>query len=260
MMNVVPTPATKAEQVLASMGITDPPALHLEEIAKSQNIRVGKRELPDDPNLSGLLLFRGEKRAILINTFIHNTGRINFTFAHELGHHFLQHSPTYFSDGQQGFRCTPEDVQSSGHSKEAEANRFASALLMPEEQFYLSMVGSVLDYTLINNLARQFYVSKHACCNRLLEFTKDPCIVIRSQGYLITEIRASAAARRKLPPLKQIPLGTVAYETITAKRNQNAFEASDSAKWFLRPNPSIQLYEWTRGDWEHSVAMTILRW
>lgn len=87
-MNSAPTPAAKAEQVLASMGITDPPALHLEEIAKSQNIRVGKKELPDDPNLSGLLLFRGEKRAILINTFIHNTGRINFTFAHELGHHF----------------------------------------------------------------------------------------------------------------------------------------------------------------------------
>ena len=108
-MNSAPTPAAKAEQVLASMGITDPPALHLEEIAKSQNIRVGKKELPDDPNLSGLLLFRGEKRAILINTFIHNTGRINFTFAHELGHHFLQHSPTYFSDGRQGFRCTPED-------------------------------------------------------------------------------------------------------------------------------------------------------
>ena len=259
-MNSAPTPAAKAEQVLASMGITDPPALHLEEIAKSQNIRVGKKELPDDPNLSGLLLFRGEKRAILINTFIHNTGRINFTFAHELGHHFLQHSPTYFSDGRQGFRCTPEDMQTGIHSKEAEANRFASALLMPEDQFYFSMVGAVLDYTLINNLARQFYVSKHACCNRLLEFTKDPCIVIRSQGYLITERKTSAAARRKLPALKQSPPGTVAYEAITAKRNQNAFEVSDSAKWFLKPNPSIQLYEWTRGDWEHGVAMTILRW
>lgn len=259
-MNSAPTPAAKAEQVLASMGITDPPALHLDEIANAQNIRVGKRELPDDPNLSGLLLFRGKKRAILINTFIHNTGRINFTFAHELGHHFLQHSPTYFSDGQQGFHCTPEDMQTGIHSKEAEANRFASALLMPEDQFYFSMVGAVLDYTLINNLARQFYVSKHACCNRLLEFTKDPCIVIRSQGYLITEIKTSAAARRKLPALKQIPPGTVAYEAITAKRNQKAFEVSDSAKWFLRPNPSIQLYEWTRGDWGHGVAMTILRW
>ena len=259
-MNSAPTPAAKAEQVLASMGITDPPALHLDEIANAQNIRVGKRELPDDPNLSGLLLFRCKKRAILINTFIHNTGRINFTFAHELGHHFLQHSPTYFSDGQQGFRCTPEDMQTGIHSKEAEANRFASALLMPEDQFYFSMVGAVLDYTLINNLARQFYVSKHACCTRLLEFTKDPCIVIRSQGYLITEIKTSAAARRKLPALKQIPPGTVAYESITAKRNQNAFEVSDSAKWFLKPNHSIQLYEWTRGDWEHGVAMTILRW
>lgn len=105
---------------------------------------MGKKELPKDPNLSGLLLFRGEKRAILINTFIRNTGRINFTFAHELEHHFLQHSPTYFSDGQQGFRCTPEDMQTDVHSKEAEANRFASALLMPEEQFYFRGSGGAV--------------------------------------------------------------------------------------------------------------------
>lgn len=253
-------PAVTARQVLDRMGISDPPATHLEEIAREEHIRVGKRSLPDDPNLSGLLLFRGDKRAILINTFIGNSGRINFTLAHELGHYFLRHSPTYLPDGNQGFRCSPDDVQNGFRPKEAEANHFASELLMPAEQFYLSMVGSVLDYTLISNLARQFFVSKHACCNRILEFLKDPYIVIRSKSYEITEIRASAAARRKYLAMKHIPTETAAYAAITAKESQSGFAETNPAKWLLNPNPSIHLYEWTKGDWPHGVAMTILRW
>lgn len=259
-MDAVYSPAVTARQVLNKMGITDPPATHLDEIAQAEHIRVGKPILPDDPNLSGLLLFRSDKRAILINTFIGNSGRINFTFAHELGHYFLRHPPTYLSDGNQGFRCSPDDVQNGFRPKEAEANHFASELLMPEEQFYLSMVGSVLDYTLISNLARQFFVSKHACCNRILEFIKDPYIVIRSKGYEITEIRAAAAAQRKYQSLKLIPIDTAAYEAITMRKSQAAFEETNPSKWLLNPNPLIKLYAWTKGDWPHGVAMTILRW
>lgn len=253
-------PAAKAKQVLESMGITNPPAMHLDEIAQMQHIRVGKQNLPDDPKLSGLLLFCGEKRAILINTHISNSGRINFTFAHELGHHFLQHTPTYYLDGQRGFRCTVEDVQNGGRPKEAEANRFASVFLLPEDQFRLAMVGSALDYTLIATLARQFRVSKHACCNRLLEFTREPYIVIRSRGYAITEIRTSAAARRKLPKLESIPQGTFAYEAITENKNQDAFDEIDAAKWLSGSNLPLHLYEWTRGSWPDNISMTILRW
>jgi len=259
-MSAACDPAAKSIQVLESMGIADSPATHLDEIAKSQNIRVGKQSLPDDPDLSGLLLFREEKRAILINTYIQNAGRINFTFAHELGHHFLQHTPTYYLDGRQGFRCTQEDVQNGVRPKEAEANCFASSLLMPEDQFRLAMAGSALDYTLIANLARQFRVSKHACCNRLLEFTREPYIVIRSKGYEITEIRASAAARRKLPFLKSIPAGTHAHEAITENKNQNAFDESDAAKWLPSTSLSLHLYECTHGSWPDNVSMTILRW
>lgn len=253
-------PTAKAKQVLESMSISDPPALYLDDIAKAQGVRVGKQNLPDDPELSGLLLFRGEKRAILINTYIQNAGRINFTFAHELGHYFLQHVPSYHSVGQQGFRCLQDDVQNGIHPKEVEANCFASALLMPEDQFHLAMAGSVLDYTLIASLARQFRVSKHACCNRLLELTREPYIVIRSSGYEITELRASAAARSKLSFLKSIPAGTHAHQAITEKKNQDAFDESDATQWLPGLNLPFHIYECTRGSWADNISMTILRW
>ena len=93
-MNPKVSPAARAIMVLASMGITDPPAYRLDEIAKAQKIRVSKASLPNDRSFSGALLFRGDKRGILLNTVISNEGRINFTFAHELGHHFWNTSPT----------------------------------------------------------------------------------------------------------------------------------------------------------------------
>lgn len=259
-MNPKVSPAAKAIMVLASMGITDPPAYHLDEIAKAQKIRVSKTSLPNDRNFSGALLFRGDKRGILLNTVISNKGRINFTFAHELGHHFLEHKPDYQQSGQFGFHCSPKDMEESHRPQEREANLFAVELLMPTEQFRPMMSGAPLDYTLINSLARSFVVSKHACGSRILEFTRDACIIIHTRGFEITSKAASSAARGRLLPMQQIPAGTAAYKAIQEKRNQLDFSIADPMKWLLRSNPGIQLYECTRGSWVDGVATTILKW
>lgn len=253
-------PSAEANRVLSINGISSCPAEHLEQIAASENIKALFRSINDEPEFGGQLIYSGKKAGILVNTCIPNSGKHNFTFAHELGHYFLKHTPSYEMDGLRGFRCTAKDMESNRNTQEYEANRFASALLMPEDQFYICTVGSILDYTLIGNLARQFRVSKHACCTRLLEFTKESYIVIWSQGYSITEIRTSSLARRKILPFKSIPKGTVAYKTIAQRQNQNGFVECDPSKWFGYSNPSIRLFEWTRGSWENGVAMTIIRW
>lgn len=252
-------PTVEASRVLAINGITSCPAEHLETISLAEHIKVLFRSIDDEPDFGGQLVYKGKKTGILVNTCIPNEGKHNFTFAHELGHYFLHHSPAYTMDGQSGFRCTATDMNTSRNPQETEANRFASVLLMPEDQFAFAMVGAVLDYTLIGNLARQFRVSKHACCNRLLEFTRESYIVVRSKEYEITEIRMSLAARQKALAFQHIPTDTATYSAITAKKNQSAFTECDPAKWLVNPNPSIHLYEWTRGDWSHGVAMTILK-
>lgn len=208
----------EANRVLSINGISSCPAEHLRQIAASENIKVLFSSVDDEPDFGGQLIYSGKKAGILVNTCIPNAGKHNFTLSHELGHYFLKHTPSYEMDGLRGFRCTAKDMESDRNTQEYEANRFASALLMPEDQFYISMVGSMLDYTLIGNLARQFRVSKHACCNRLLEFAKEPYIVVWSQGYSITEIRTSSAARRKFLPFKSIPKNTAAYEAITQRK------------------------------------------
>lgn len=256
---MIDKPSAEANRVLSVHSIIGYPAEHLQSIADAEHIKVLFRSIKDEPDFGGQLVYKGNKAGILVNTCIPNSGKHNFTFAHELGHYFLRHTPAYTMDDQRGFRCTAKDMETSRNPHETEANRFAAALLMPEERFRFAMMGAVLDYALINNLARQFRVSKHACCNRLLEFTKEPYIVVRSKGFEVTEIRTSLAARGKMPALKQIPQDTAAYTAITMKKNQGGFTKCVPSHWAINLPASIPLYEWTHGAWEHGIAMTILR-
>lgn len=253
-------PEVKAQWVLETMRIVDTPAFCLDEIASSQKIKVGRYSLPNDMGFSGALLFRGNKRAILLNMAIPNAGRHNFTFAHELGHHFLQHIPDFQQDGEIGFRCSPNDMHNSYRPQEIAANRFAAELLMPANRFRPMMIGAPLDYTLINHLARYFAVSKYACGSRILKFTNAACVIIHTSGLCIAGIEESLAAKGRLLSLAQIPVGTAAYQAILKKKSQIEFSEADPALWFASTNCKIRLYECTRGNWKNNVATTILKW
>lgn len=254
------SPSAKAQRVLEPYNILDIPADHMQEIADSENIKVLFRPIPDEPKFGGQLVYKGKSAGILINTCIPSTGKHNFTLAHEFGHYFLKHEPTYIMDGQRGFRCTTEDIDGGHSQKEGQANQFAAEFLMPEQRLRLMMAGSVLDYTLIASLARQFRVSKYACSNRLLEFSREPYVIVHSRGHAITNQRFSPAARKHICYLTRIPTGTAAHEAITMKKNQTDFTECDPFLWLAKANSSIRLYECTHGSFTAGVAMTILKW
>lgn len=255
------TPTAKAKWVLETMGIKDVPAPYFDDIARQEKIKVKRRSLPSEKDFSGMLIYRGEKKGILINTYIENIGRQNFTFAHELGHYFLRHKPPYTLDGESSFKCSNQDMEvvEGSSSIEAEANQFAVELLMPELLFKPLLAGTVFDFTLMSSLANQFYVSKHACGNRILDFIKEPYILICSKGTSVTAIKCSNTAKRFGKAVKNIPAGSHAYRAIQYQQNQKQFYLSPGSVWFDHLYSSIIVYECTRGNYEHDVAMTILK-
>ena len=190
------TPSSKAKWVLETMGIKVF-RLHILTILRQEKIKVKRRSLPSEKDLSGMLIYRGEMKGILINTYIENIGRQNFTFAHELGHYFLKHKPPYVLDGESSFRCSNQDMEvvEDYSSIEVEANQFAVELLMPELLVKPLLAGTVFDFTLMSSLANQFYVSKHACGNRILDFMKEPYILICSKGTSVTQLNAQMRPR-----------------------------------------------------------------
>lgn len=94
---------------------------------------------------------------IMVNKSIENSGRKNFTIAHELGHYFLSHSLT-----QGRVYCLDNQIVEEGVFNdpiEQEANHFATCFLMPEEKIksaFLSMLfhsrkAKIKDFLLVKN-------------------------------------------------------------------------------------------------------------
>lgn len=115
-----------------------------------------------------------------------NIGRMNFTIAHKLGHHFLSHM-------LDGFCCIYRILETNTHknfSQEVEANYFAACLLMPYELvlpifnrvvsiyglkkdtalFVKSTRQSIVIETAIITLSDELKVSKEAVAYRLKSF------------------------------------------------------------------------------------------
>lgn len=254
----MPDPIAKAKQVLADKKVGDIPALSLGAIAESEGVKYRKRDYPD--TWDGMLVFNGTQRGILVNTRSDNPARHNFTFAHELGHYFMNHPPSFSKNGQMGIKCNVSETSMEQKGREAEANRFAVEILMPQDRFKLLMLGAEIDFALIAGLAIEFMVSKQACSYRLVELTQKPCIVIFSKHGKITSYKASRAAKGFWGGHASLPGETVAWEMITNKKQQSHFEECNARKWLLRTIPEQKIYECTRGSYADGIAMTILKW
>ena len=115
---------TVVAEVLAKHVLKGAPAKQMQAIMTAENIKFREIENADE-DFVGAILKAKNSTYIVIDKNIDNEGRKNFTTAHELGHHFLNH----------GLRsCSKSDIPEEGEVKdetEQEANYFASNFLMP---------------------------------------------------------------------------------------------------------------------------------
>jgi len=127
---------------------------------------------------------------ILYNSSISSSGRINFTLGHELGHYLLHRQlsgdPIY---------CAKSDMwawDSAYGQMEAQANEFASFLLMPLDDFREQLKGftrpSIHDF---DRLRLRYDVSLTAVILKWLEFTTSRAMVVVSRDGFIDWSRSS---------------------------------------------------------------------
>jgi Zn-dependent peptidase ImmA (M78 family) len=114
------------------------PAKMLPKILAAENVKL--REIDGNENFLGAFLKQPNGSLyILINQNLNNTGRKNFTLAHELGHFVLQH---YLHTAS--FFCAESDIKEEGNvnsEQEKEANYFASYFLLPKEKIKKEFVN-----------------------------------------------------------------------------------------------------------------------
>lgn len=155
------SPAAKAKEVLQRYNITAAP-VDVEEICRQEKIAVlhidmGFIEKKAKKEISGAIQKHPERGCTILVNEADIKPRARFTIAHELGHYYLHMND---SDDKiiTSFRMDRSPI-------EAQANKFAAELLMPEDlvrEAHSSMVIPICD-----SLAGFFCVSKQAMRLRL---------------------------------------------------------------------------------------------
>ena len=126
---------------------------------------------------------RNGEWGIIYNSSITSKGRINFTLGHELGHYLLHRHLA-----PEGFRCSSRDMldwKSEHDQIEAQANTFASFLLMPLDDFREQIRSQAITMALMRHLADRYEVSITAAILKWLGITdKRAMIVVSKDGFI----------------------------------------------------------------------------
>ena len=165
----------EARNVLLRASINGIP-IDLSKVASSLNVNVHYDSLEN--NVSGVLVVKGQERHAIINAD-HHPNRQRFSLAHELGHLMLHNSEgdrlfvdtnmrVYQRVGSSNDEAYNQPESTTNPYEEREANRFASALLMPHDLVQREAVKMDLsEETDIAFLGRTFGVSDQAMSIRL---------------------------------------------------------------------------------------------
>ncbi|MDP2598863.1 MAG: ImmA/IrrE family metallo-endopeptidase [Candidatus Liptonbacteria bacterium] len=153
----------KAQDVVGALKLSAAP-VDVEKIAILHGIEVGRAP---SPKFSGILIRKNGKSLLGLNSSESDV-RQRFTVAHELGHYFLHGNRDVFVE----YRENKKRLGQRHSLKEMQANMFAAALLMPEEQLKKDVTAmeksGILENCHIEVLARKYDVSEQAMNIRLI--------------------------------------------------------------------------------------------
>lgn len=197
---------------------------------------------------------------LIYNSAIEVPGRIRFTMAHELGHYILHRR------GRESFECSADDMlrwESEEKRIEAEADVFASYLLMPIDDFRRQIEREVVDLDVLGQCAQRYGVSLTAACLKWLEFTPQRAVLVMSVDGNILWSRASKTARqsgaffRTRDRVVPIPEGSLAASDVTATMERRGVELA-ARTWFPSEPRDMTLREMKIVSDRYEQTMTLL--
>lgn len=164
---------------------------------------ISKHFFPSDPlvrvcadtfstEFDGMMVKKNGQWGIVYNDAITSRGRINFTLAHEFGHYLLHRA-----DLENGIQCGRNEMmkwKSEQRNIEAEANEFASHLLMPINIFREKVNGETLDLNLFQNVAEYFDASLTAALLKWVSFTDKRAVIVIAKDGFVKWARSSDSA------------------------------------------------------------------
>jgi Zn-dependent peptidase ImmA (M78 family) len=159
--------------------------------------------------------------------------RARFTFAHELGHYFIDSHRNSLLKGLSPSHCSQTGFKSRNRA-ERQADYFASCLLMPENSFKKYCYRKKFEYRIIEELSKKFGTSKSATALRFCAIGNHPIMVVYSYKNSIRWFWSSQDFRfRWLRNGKdKLPDDTVAGEYFNLGRKSIKTEPVFAMDWF----------------------------
>ena len=200
-------------------------------------LTIAAAEMPSFEGALGPLPKRGGW-GILYNPAIRSAGRINYTLGHEFGHYLChrQAKPA-------GFQCGPSDVLGAILQQEREADKFASYLLMPLDDFRVQIDGEKMSLDLLRHCSERYDVSFTAAALKWLESTNlSAAVVVATNGFVQWCRRSQSAVRQRIyfPPGMELPAGSVAADGAGFLANEGT--NLPAGIWCDRPTREVAIF------------------
>lgn len=250
--------ARLAEQVVADLSIRDPADLELQAIAWELGALV--REEPLDGAAARVARY-GEKAIITVSTRLREPGQRRFAVAHELGHLVLHGNDSALclcleSDLEMNARASRRDV--TAQDREYDANRFASALLMPTALFQPRCNGKPC-FATVEALVEAFKASLTATALRYIDFCKELGAVVYSQSRRIKWYRPSKDLELHVKVGDEVDAYSIADDCFSGKtvpRRPTRVDASCWLAWGYKEDATI--LEESRSLTSYDAVLTLL--
>lgn len=211
-------------------------------------------------NFEGALYPSEGKREwlLLYNEKIRSQGRIRFTQAHELGHYLLHRHV------RDSFTCSESDVinlETDDATIEAQADSFASTLLIPLDDFRAQMAGAA-DFNALGACAERYGVSLTAAALRWVKHTdKHAVLIVHRDGFMDWAFSSARAAKngaffRTRTQTSAVPDGALAADASIP--HERAGAEISARTWFPHAPVDLSLQEMKISANEYDSIMTLL--
>lgn len=218
-----PAAVACAKRLVLELQIRQPSEIDIELIAARHELLVRRVPLQHE---EGRLL-RTERRGIInVSDDAYASNKWRFVVAHELGH-FVRHP-----NNDNFEACTKGDLSNyTGTGREAEANDFASELLMPEHLFRQACDRNRPCLSDESQIAKAFKTSLSATALRFVQFAPEPCAVVLSIGSRVEWLDWSANFRLGIRKHHRVDQRSYAGDLFAGKHVDDRPSQVDGDAW-----------------------------
>ncbi len=230
-------PSDLARELHLRLGIRSFP-VDVYSMAKNLGIQVIS-EPYDTVDFDGCLIKIPRRPRIIVNSAVRYEKRRTFTVAHEIGHFIIP----WHTQGL--FECHGADITSPTVRIEAEANEFASELLMPGREIrdlVRHLPPSIEEF---EKLAERYGVSFTAAAFKFVQLTTEPCAIVISRDSSLVQFAKSSSF-----------LFTIRATGL--KPSMNSIEMVPGSRWFIDSRHDTMVVEESKAFTNLGLVFSLL--